>query len=119
MSAGGIRRPVQIEEFKTAISDMSTEELAHLKQEIENSILHLNRSNARLNKYVAKLEGKAKAEEEDDDDEELQNIEEGDLQLYHDSLRENEILLKNYNERLEALHQENVYRTSGGNKPSS
>lgn len=119
MSAGGIRRPVQIEEFKTAISDMSTEELAHLKQEIENSISHLNRSNARLNKYVAKLEGKAKAvEEEDEDDEELQNIEEGDLQLYHDSLRENEILLKNYNERLEALHQENVYRASGG-KPSS
>lgn len=120
MSAGGIRRPVQIEEFKTAIGDMSGEELTHLKQEIQNSILHLNRSNARLNRYVAKLEGKVKVGDEDDeDDEELQNIEEGDLQLYHDSLRENEILLKNYDERLEALHQESLYRASGGKKPST
>lgn len=113
MSAGGIKRPVQIEEFKTAIGDMSSEELAHLKQEIENCSSHLNRSNARLNKYIAKLEGRHKPGEDDEEDEELQNIEEGDLQLYHDSLHENEILLKNYNQRLEALHQENLYRSSG------
>lgn len=113
MSAEGIKRPVQIEEFKTAISGLSSEELAHIKREIENSISHLNRSNARLNKYIAKLEGRHKAEEGDEDDEELQNVEEGDLQLYQDSLRENEILLRNYDERLEALHQENVYRSSG------
>lgn len=121
MSAGGIRRPVQIEEFKTAISDMTSAELSQLKHEIENSISHLNRSNGRLNKYIAKLEGKARPhdEEDDEDDEELQNIEEGDLQLYRDSLHENEILLKNYDERLEALHQESLYRASGGKKPSS
>lgn len=109
MSAGGIRRPVQIEEFKTAISDMSSEELTGLKQEIQNSITHLDRSNARLNKYIARLEGSTK---EEDESEELENIEDGDLQLYKESLRENEILLKNYDERLEALHQESLYRTS-------
>lgn len=110
-SAGGIRRPVQIEEFTTAIGEMSETELARVKQEIENSIGHLSRSNARLNKYISKLQGSVNAND-DDESEELENIEDGDLQLYQESLRENEILLKNYDERLQALHQEDLYRKS-------
>lgn len=110
-SAGGIRRPVQIEEFTTAIGEMSETELARVKQEIENSIGHLSRSNARLNKYISKLQGSVNAAD-DDESEELENIEDGDLQLYQESLRENEILLKNYDERLQALHQEDLYRKS-------
>lgn len=111
LEAGGIRRPVQIEEFTTAIGNMSQAELTRLKQEIENSIGHLSRSNARLNKYISKLQGSTNAAD-DEESEELEDIDDGDLQLYQESLRENEILLKNYDERLEALHQENLYRRS-------
>lgn len=118
-SAGGIRRPVQIEEFKTAIGEMSQDELTRLEHEIENSISHLQRSNTRLQKYIAKLQGKHVVSEEDDESEELdlESVEDGDLQLYQESLRENEILLRNSGERLEALRQENLYRTSHSGTP--
>lgn len=118
-SAGGIRRPVQIEEFKTAIGEMSQDELTRLEHEIENSISHLQRSNTRLQKYIAKLQGKHVVSEEDDGSEELdlESVEDGDLQLYQESLRENEILLRNSGERLEALRQENLYRTSHSGTP--
>ncbi|CAI4311763.1 BFP_1a_G0007690.mRNA.1.CDS.1 [Saccharomyces cerevisiae] len=114
-SAGGIRRPIQIEEFKTAISGMSDMELAQIKTEIENSINHLQRSNARLGKYIAKLEGADDRLEADDSDD-LENIDSGDLALCKDSVRENEIVLNNYNERVDALEQETVYRKTGHGK---
>lgn len=114
-SVGGIRRPIQIEEFKTAISGMSDMELAQIKTEIENSINHLQRSNARLGKYIAKLEGADDRLEADDSDD-LENIDSGDLALYKDSVRENEIVLNNYNERVDALEQETVYRKTGHGK---
>ncbi|GAV50106.1 hypothetical protein ZYGR_0S02400 [Zygosaccharomyces rouxii] len=112
MSAGGIRRPIQIEEFKTAIGDMPSDELARIRNEIGNSIRHLERSNARLEKYIAKIEGRPKNSPEVDSGDELESIEEGDLQLYQESLRENQTVLNNYNERIEALDQENLYRSS-------
>ena len=114
-SVGGIRRPIQIEEFKTAISGMSDMELAQIKTEIENSINHLQRSTARLGKYIAKLEGADDRLEADDSDD-LENIDSGDLALYKDSVRENEIVLNNYNERVDALEQETVYRKTGHGK---
>lgn len=114
-SAGGIRRPIQIEEFKTAISGMSDMELAQIKKEIENSINHLQRSSARLGKYIAKLEGDEERLDADDSDD-LENIDSGDLALYKDSVRENDIVLNNYNERVDALEQETVYRKTGRGK---
>ncbi|GAV55013.1 hypothetical protein ZYGR_0AS03360 [Zygosaccharomyces rouxii] len=112
MSAGGIRRPIQIDEFKTAIGEMSSDELARIRNEIGNSIRHLERSNSRLEKYIAKIEGKPKESSEVDSSDELESIEDGDLQLYQESLRENQMVLSNYNERIEALDQENLYRSS-------
>ncbi|AQZ15004.1 TMA17 (YDL110C) [Zygosaccharomyces parabailii] len=119
MSAGGIRRPVQIEEFKTAIGNMPSDELARIRHEIENSVKHLNRSNSRLMKYVAKIEGRVRDSPDLESSDDLESFEEGDLQLYQDSLRENEVVLKNYQERIEALDQENMYRSNNGGKSSS
>lgn len=46
----------------------------------------------------------------------MENIDSGDLALYKDSVRENEIVLNNYNERVDALEQETVYRKTGHGK---
>lgn len=117
-TASGMKRPVQIDEFKAAIREMSNDELDNIRLEIENSLQHLTASNARLQAYVNKIEGKEHHYENDPllqdlTTDELDNIDHEDLQLFSDSLQENNIILKNYKERLEALSQENIFRTSG------
>ncbi|CAL9731402.1 translation machinery-associated protein 17 [Monosporozyma unispora] len=120
-TASGMKRPVKIREFEVAIREMSNDELKNIRHEIENSLQHLNRSNARLQAYVDKIEGKEQHYEDNEllDDlttDELDNIDHGDLQLFSDSLMENNIILKNYQERLDALDQENIFRTSGSSE---
>lgn len=117
-TASGTKEPVQIEEFKAAIRDMSNDELNNIRIEIENSLKHLRRSNARLQAYIDKIEGREYHYEDNEllDDlsaDELDNIDYKDLQLYSESLNENNIILKNYEERINALNQENIFRTSG------
>lgn len=120
-TASGTRNPVQINEFKAAIRDMSNEELNNIRKEVENSLKHLYRSNARLQAYIDKIEGKEPLYKNDEllNDltiDELDSIDNKDLQLYTESLNENNIILKNYEERIEALDQENIFRTSGSPK---
>lgn len=110
-SSAGTRTPIAIEDFQTAIKDMSDDELERIKQEITNSIKHLQRSNLRLSAYVDKIHGKEIKSDELDDGE-LDNIDAEDLQLYTESLKENQTILDNYNKRIEALDQENIFRTS-------
>lgn len=117
-TASGTRNPVQINEFKAAIRDMSNDELNNIRKEVENSLKHLYRSNARLQAYIDKIEGKEPLYKNDEllNDltiDELDSIDNKDLQLYTESLNENNIILKNYEERIEALDQENIFRTSG------
>lgn len=112
MSAEGMRRPIQIEEFKLAIKGMSDDELIRIKSEINNNISHLRRSNDRLLAYVDKIEGKPN-NPDFDDMEELDKIDSNDLQLFKESLLENQIVMKNCNERIDALEQEKIYRESG------
>lgn len=117
-TASGTKEPVQIEEFKAAIRDMSNDELNNIRIEIENSLKHLRRSNARLQAYIDKIKGREHHYEDNEllDDlsaDELDNIDYKDLQLYSESLNENNIILKNYEERINALNQENIFRTSG------
>ncbi|KAK5781967.1 Tma17p PWA37_000737 [Arxiozyma heterogenica] len=117
-TASGTKEPVQIEEFKAAIRDMSNDELNNIRIEIENSLKHLRRSNARLQAYINKIEGREYHYEDNEllDDlsaDELDSIDYKDLQLYSESLNENNIILKNYEERIDALNQENIFRTSG------
>ena len=113
MSAEGVKRPIQIEEFKVAIRESSDGELQRVKNEIQNNIKHLEKSNRSLRAYIDKIEGKAIKDQVIDEIEELDNIDANDLELFKDSLQENEIILKNNRERIEALEQEHIYRTSG------
>lgn len=113
MSAEGVKRPIQIEEFKVAIRESSDGELQRVKNEIQNNIRHLEKSNKSLRAYINKIEGKASKDEVLDEIEELDNIDSNDLDLFKDSLQENEIILKNNRERIDALEQEHIYRTSG------
>lgn len=118
-TAGSIRRPIQIAEFKTAIRDLPQDQLSKIRQELQNSIKHLDRSNARLTKYIARIQGKkpeSNVELEGESDEDT--IDANDLQLYQDSLRENEIVLRNHYARLDALDQEEAYRSSGSTSAS-
>ncbi|CCK68220.1 Tma17p KNAG_0A05560 [Huiozyma naganishii CBS 8797] len=112
----GIKRPVKIQEFRVAVREMSNDELANVRREIENSTAHLNRSNARLRRYISKIGGEKPQRDEfdlDDEDDENLNIDSSDLQLFNDSIRENEIVLDNYREIIEALDQEDIYRATG------
>ncbi|CCD23373.1 Tma17p NDAI_0B03390 [Naumovozyma dairenensis CBS 421] len=112
-TSSSLKRPIKIDAFKVAIRDMSSDELFNIQREIENSVHHLERSNDKLAKYIAKLEGNHHHEEEDEDTSEVETIDESDLQLFKDSMNENNIVLKNYSQRLEALTQEHIFRTSG------
>lgn len=116
-----MKAPVNIREFEVAIRDMSNDELKSIRFEIENSLQHLKRSNARLQAYIDKIEGNEQLHEDNEllDDlttDELDNIDHEDLQLFSDSLKENNIILKNHQQRLNALDQENIFRTSGSPK---
>lgn len=53
--SSGIRRPIQIQEFVIAIRESSEHELQEIRKEINNAVKHLQRSNRRLEAYVAKL----------------------------------------------------------------
>ncbi|SCU81914.1 LADA_0C01816g1_1 [Lachancea dasiensis] len=117
--ATSMRRPVEITEFTEVISDLPDEQLAKIRSELENSLRHLDRSNLRLKKYIAKIEGKREDTPDGVDQEELDKVDANDLQLFEDSYRENEIVLKNHYERLEALDQEESYRASGSKQPST
>lgn len=112
-TASGMKRPVDVESFQVAIRDMGSDELSRIKQELENSIRHLNRSNARLQNYIKKLQG-------EDVDLEGEQMDEGlgsdDIELFHESIRENELVLENSEERLEALNNELAYRTQPSKK---
>lgn len=112
MSAEGVKRPIQIEEFKQAIRELSSGELQRIHGEIENNISHLTRSNKRLLAYIDKIEGKV-TKNDLDEFEELDNIDASDLGLFKESLLENQLVLRNNEERIEALDQETIYRTSG------
>lgn len=113
--SSGIRRPIQIQEFVIAIRESSEHELQEIRKEINNAVKHLQRSNRRLEAYVAKLKGEevlnrqeldAEGNFSDDD------IDEKDLQVFQDSLAENGKVLDNYNERLQALDLEEQHKAS-------
>lgn len=107
-SASGMKRPVDVANFKIAIRDMGDDELGRVKQEVENSIRHLTRSNERLHRYIKKLQGHAV--ELEDGGEMDENLGSDDIELFQESIRENELVLDNSRERLEALHDELAYR---------
>lgn len=104
---------MEITEFKAVIKDLPDGQLNKIRSELENSMKHLDRSNLRLKKYIAKIEGKRESTPDGVDEEELDKVDANDLQLFQDSYRENEIVLRNHYERLEALDLEASYRDRG------
>lgn len=117
--ASSMRRPVEIQEFEAVIKDLPEGQLAKIRSELENSMRHLDRSNLRLKKYIAKIEGKREDTPDGVDQEELDKVDANDLQLFQDSFRENEIVLRNHYERLEALDLEESYRQRGARSAPS
>ncbi|CCF56116.1 hypothetical protein KAFR_0A06810 [Kazachstania africana CBS 2517] len=123
-STAGNKKPIQIDEFKAAIKETPLEEIAVIRNEIENSMSHLKNSNARLGAYIDKLKGTYEKthihEELGIDDDELDSIDANDLQLFSDSYRENDLVMDNYRQRIDILNEEYTYRTTGkSDTPSS
>ncbi|KAL3228938.1 Translation machinery-associated protein 17 [Nakaseomyces bracarensis] len=115
-TASGMKRPVDVASFKVAISDMGSDELNRIKHELENSIRHLSRSNERLHNYIKKLKG----EDVEIDGEEMdEGLGSDDIELFQDSIRENELVLENSQERLEALEDELSYRSQPTTKEAT
>lgn len=113
--SSSIQRPIQIEEFIVAIRECSSDELNRIRKEIYNAIHHLERSNRRLEAYVAKLRGEEiRNREELDEDGNFSDdeIDEKDLQVFQESLLENERVLTNHKLRLSALDMEEQHRDS-------
>ncbi|AAS54868.1 AGR378Cp [Eremothecium gossypii ATCC 10895] len=94
------RRPVQIAEFKTAVRELSQQELAAARQALEARARQLARTSERLARHVQELE--------------QQEGEGGNLALFRTSLRENEVVLGNCRERLEAVGLEEEFRGYAG-----
>ncbi|AGO10737.1 AaceriAGR378Cp [[Ashbya] aceris (nom. inval.)] len=93
-------RPVQIAEFKTALRQLSQQELAAARQALEGRAQQLGRTSERLARHVRELE--------------TRDGEAGDLALFRASLRENEVVLGNCRERLEAVGLEEEFRGYAG-----
>ncbi|CCH59773.1 hypothetical protein TBLA_0B09560 [Henningerozyma blattae CBS 6284] len=104
-TAGGIRKPVRIEDFQLAIKEMASSELVNIRHEIENSIRHLKGSNTRLEQYIKKLQGQ-EIIDESMGDERLEELDENDIKLFEESIRENQMVLANYDDRITAIDQE-------------
>lgn len=112
--SAGIRRPVQIEEFIVSIQETPSNELGQIRSEINNAVRHLERSNRRLAAYVAKLKGEEiqnRSSLDADGDFSEDEIDESDLQVFQESLVENEKVLDNYEQRLQALDLEEQHRS--------
>ncbi|ANZ77189.1 BA75_03434T0 [Komagataella pastoris] len=106
-----INRPVQIEEFVLAIRELPTESLDAIKSQLSTSVHRLNESNKLMESLLLKIRNKDKSASEID---ELEDIvtEEDDDKIYEESIRENEIVLKNQKERIDRIEQELLSRST-------
>ncbi|AOA63628.1 Ribosome associating protein [Komagataella phaffii CBS 7435] len=106
-----INRPVQIEEFVLAIRELPNESLDAIRSQLSTSVHRLNESNKLMESLLLKIRNKDKSSSEIDELEDL-NTEENDDQIYEESIRENEIVLKNQKERIERIEQELLSRST-------
>ncbi|GMF00477.1 unnamed protein product [Ambrosiozyma monospora] len=120
--------PISISEFKLAIKDLSDGELKTIKQRLTVSIQRLNDSNKLMGKLLKKQlskiakenyddevngdskvnvqTGDAVNEDGDDDDDDYENVSDGDVQLFKESIGENEKVIYNQVQRIEAIDEE-------------
>ncbi|GMG33470.1 unnamed protein product [Ambrosiozyma monospora] len=115
------KAPISISEFKLAIKDLSDGELKTIKQRLTVSIQRLNDSNKLMDKLLNKQLSKIAKENydddskvhrqstddvNDDDDDDYENVSDGDVQLFKESIGENEKVIYNQEQRIEAIDEE-------------
>lgn len=102
-----IKRPVQIEEFIVTLREVQDSELYSIKSILNKSISKLYKTNNKLTKLINKEELNSESDESDD---ELNEIDTNDEQLFKEIVAENEIVVKNQHERVEAIDNELTHR---------
>ncbi|CDR41863.1 CYFA0S08e00914g1_1 [Cyberlindnera fabianii] len=101
-----IKRPIQIEEFIVTLRQVQDDELYQIKKMIVSYIAKLNKTNTKLDKLV-------KGEEMDDpsdEDDDFDVVAEDDKELFKDIINENLVVVRNYEERIEAVDNELQHR---------
>lgn len=103
----GTFQPIQLREFKQAITEIPVEELESTKTQLSHSLKRLKDSNKLMQELLDKIENNALETEE----EKFYNQDPGsDKKVYEDSIRENNVVIENQVARLELLNNEIIER---------
>ncbi|KAH3686676.1 hypothetical protein WICPIJ_002320 [Wickerhamomyces pijperi] len=116
-----INRPIQIEEFQLALRDISDSSLYNTKQQLEKSVKKLYKTNIKLDSLTRGSNGESvlksqerlnlsDSDDDDDDDDNYNNVEESDYELFHEIIRENQIVIKNQQQRIDSINDELEHR---------
>lgn len=95
-------RPININEFQLAIKDLSDDNLMSVKDQLMNSVSKLLDTNSILETEIVSTKEQIANLKESDSHQELKD----ELQLYTESIEENQIVIRNQRERLRALNEE-------------
>lgn len=104
-----ISRPIQIEEFQLALRDITDSSLYTSKVELQRSVKKLERTNLKLDKLTHGETPKAE-DFSDSEGDEYDNVKESDYELFHDIIRENELVIRNQQQRLDSIEEELSHR---------
>lgn len=95
-------RPININEFQLAIKDLSDDNLMSVKDQLMNSVSKLLDTNSILETEIVSTKEQIANLKESDSHQELKD----ELQLYTESIEENQIVIRNQRERLRSLNEE-------------
>lgn len=95
-------KPIDINDFKEAIADLSDSNLFSLKVQLENSISKLEETNLILEQEISTVKENLKKETNQEKLDDLQ----GDLTLFQESIEENVPVISNQRERINTLNIE-------------
>ncbi|KAH3674795.1 hypothetical protein WICMUC_002998 [Wickerhamomyces mucosus] len=105
-----IKRPIQIEEFKLALREITDSQLYNAKAELTKSVDKLGRTNFKLEKLSVGETLKSHPDDSDSDDDLYNEVDENDSELFLEIIRENEVVIKNQRERIESIDGELAHR---------
>lgn len=98
-----VRSPITPAEFKTAITELTNEQLLRIESEINNTLSQLRVTNETLQDLINDI---LKQSDAGDKDVEKKD----DLQLYQEAIEENKLVIKNNEAKILFLKEENIYR---------
>lgn len=123
------KKPISIVDFQLAIKDLSDGELKTIKQKLETSLFRLKESNELMEKLMkGEITSSSSASksntqdggndtgngnDNDDDVDEFDEMEinQNDINLFKESISENETVINNQQERIKSIDNELSYRT--------